>query len=467
MSFEPTLESIRGHRVPNWFHDAKLGIFIHWGLYSIPGWAPTTGPMPEVVATQGWQGWFRRNPYAEWYANSLRVPGSATIEFHQAQYGADFDYDDFAAQFDHATATWDPQAWADLFAEAGAKYVVLTTKHHDGYLLWPSTHRNPQRPQLQSSRDLVGDLTDAVRAKGLMMGLYYSGGLDWTFNDRPIADIIDLFMAVPQTPEYNAYSNAHLRELIERYQPTVLWNDIAYPADTNLLELFADYYNRVPDGVVNDRWAQRKLPSDPAKLTELFTQDGGFGPPASVHYDFHTPEYASFSEIREEKWESCRGLGFSFGYNRNEDDSNMLSATELIHSFIDIVSKNGNLLLNVGPMGDGTIPAGQIERLRALGAWLKTNGEAIYATRPWQRAEGQTDQGVAVRFTAKGDALYATLLGNPQTGPLQFTDLVAAPGATITLLGHDQPLVWQQQGTDLVVTLPDLPDSPAHVLKIA
>jgi alpha-L-fucosidase len=466
MPFEPTLESIRTHQVPDWFHDAKLGIFIHWGLYSIPAWAPTTGPLPEVVAEQGWEGWFRTNPYAEWYANSLRVPGSPTRDYHREQYGEGFSYDDFAAEFNQRTRGWDPGAWADLFAEVGAGYVVLTTKHHDGFLLWPSAHPNPTRPGLRAERDIVGDLTAAVRARGMRMGLYYSGGLDWTFNDRPITTITDLFLGVPQSAEYVAYSNAHLAELTARYKPSVLWNDIAYPADADLPAIFAAYYNQVPEGVTNDRWVQGRMPDDPEEMLRLMTQEGGFQMPAPAHYDFRTPEYAVFDEIKQEKWESCRGLGFSFGYNRNDDATSMLSPTELIHSFVDIVSKNGNLLLNIGPTGDGSIPENQVERLRALGAWLKVNGEAIYASRPWSRAEGQTGDGLPVRFTTRDGALYATVLGTPTGGQLTIRDLSAAAGARVALLGGAAELSWSQQGADLVVELPALPDSPAHTLRI-
>lgn len=463
MPYQPTWESLHAHQVPAWFDDAKLGIFIHWGLYSLPGWAPTTGPLPEVVARDGWPGWFRRNPYAEWYMNSMRVPGSATTAYHVEHYGADFSYAQFAPQFDTATQQWDPRAWAALFAAAGARYVVLTTKHHDGYLLWPSRQPNPFHTNYQARRDLVGDLTAAVRDRGLTMGLYYSGGLDWTFNDHVIADLPDLFRGVPQSAAYTAYADAHIRELVERYAPAVLWNDIGYPAAADLPALFADYYNRMPEGVINDRFIQLNLTDVPEQPAELLAH----GPPAPKHFDFRTPEYAVFDEIMAEKWESCRGLGFSFGYNRNETPGTMLSATELIHSFVDIVSKNGNLLINVGPQGDGSIPATQQELLLALGRWLAVNGEAIYGTRPWQRAAGQTSEGAAVRFTQKGDALYATVLGAAATSTVTLADLAPADAAQITLLGSDAALEWRREHGHVVITLPAAhTDAPAYTLRI-
>jgi alpha-L-fucosidase len=464
MRYESTLESVRRHSAPEWFHDAKLGIFIHWGLYSTPGWAPATGPLPDVVATQGWHGWFSRNPYAEWYMNSIRIPGSSSAQYHAEHYGADFAYEQFAPAFNAAIADWDPLVWAELFAAAGARYVVLTTKHHDGFLLWPSAHPNPSRPGYQAARDLVGDLASAVRARAMRMGLYYSGGLDWTFNDRVIADIADLFAGTPQSPEYVAYTDAHVRELIDRYAPAVLWNDIAYPAAANLPELFAHYYNSVPEGAINDRFIQAGAP-------------GADGPPAGpdapelplptpAHFDFRTPEYASFSNIRAEKWESCRGLGFSFGYNRNETVESMLSPAELIRSFVDIVSKNGNLLLNVGPMGDGTIPPEQRERLLALGGWLATNDAAIYGTRPWSRAEGRAADGTPVRFTQSGGALYAILLDTPPARQVLIEGLHADAQLHAALLGRPANLAWKQTENGLAITLPELPTTPAHSLRL-
>jgi alpha-L-fucosidase len=460
--YEPTAESVRSHAVPDWFHDAKLGIFVHWGLYSVPGWAPTTGPLHDVVAKEGWAGWFGRNPYAEWYMNSIRIPGSPSAEYHAQHFGG-APYERFAEQFNQGAAGWDPGTWAELFARAGARYVVLTTKHHDGFLLWPSDRPNPSRSGYQAERDLVGELTEAVRARDMTMGLYYSGGLDWTFNDHVIADIADLFRGVPQSPEYVAYANGHIRELIDRYAPSVLWNDIGYPAAANLPELFAHYYNSVPEGVINDRFTQGLPPGvDPSAAGAAVGEGASY---SGAHFDFRTPEYAVFDEIKQEKWESCRGLGFSFGYNRNESVADMLSPTELVRSFVDIVSKNGNLLLNVGPMGDGTIPQEQVDRLVALGDWLAVNGAAIYGTRPWERADGRAGDGTPLRFTKGTDALYAVLLDTPREREV-LLEGVTAPGARVELLGHAGPLAASQRDAGLAVTLPELPEAPAHTLRI-
>lgn len=187
----------------------------------------------------------------------------------------------------------------------------------------------------------------------------------------------------------------------------------------------------------------------------------------SQHADFRTPEYASFDETTDFKWEATRGIGYSFGYNRNEGPENYLSVEELVRSFVDIVSKNGNLLLNVGPMADGTIPELQRERLLGLGQWLAVNGEAIFGTRPWVRAEGRTTEGIGVRFTQSGEDLYAILMDAPRETPVVIEGLQAAENSTVALLGRDEPLAWEQRGEMLVVALPgDLSPSPAYALKI-
>ncbi len=453
MSYQPTRESVSTHPVPDWFHNAKLGIFIHWGLYSLPAFAPNAGDLSEVIASGNWAKWFANNPYAEWYMNSYQIEGSPTQEYHHKTYGADFDYRDFAANFNQAVKGWNPDEWATLFKQVGARYVVLTTKHHDGFLLWPSETPNPFIANYQAERDLVGELSTAVRNQGMTMGLYYSGGLDWNFNKKVIQDFADLPAGVPQMSEYVEYANAHWRELINRYGTMVLWNDIAYPAETDLNVLFAEYFNQIPEGIVNNRFTQK-------------FQIGEGGIISDNHHDFQTPEYTSFSEIRDKKWESCRGVGASFGYNQMEGPEQYQTVEALVRLLIDIVSKNGNLLLNIGPMADGTIPDIQRERLLGLGKWLAVNGEAIFDTRPWQVAEGMTDTGVAVRFTQKAAALYATLLDTPPTRQVELTGLRASDGTSIHLLGSDQPVAWQQTASGIMLSLPPLRDAPAHVLRM-
>ena len=453
MSYQPTRASVQTHPVPSWFHNAKLGIFVHWGLYSVPAYAPIAGELGDILANGEWAKWFANNPYAEWYMNSYQIEGSPTRQYHAEQYGTEFNYADFAPVFKQAVEQWNPNDMAALFQQAGARYVVLTTKHHDGFLLWPSEHPNPFMENYHADRDLVGELTAAVQAHGMTMGLYYSGGLDWTFNQKVIQHINDLQLGVPQMPEYVEYANNHWRELIRRYGTMVLWNDIAYPSATDLNVLFAEYYNQLPDGVVNNRFTQK-------------FQMNEHGIVSDNHFDFETPEYARFSEIRLKKWESCRGVGASFGYNQIEGPEQYLTLENLMRSFVDIVSKNGNLLLNVGPMADGTIPPLQRERLLGLGQWLAVNGEAIFDTRPWMVAEGKTAEDIDVRFTQKGDSLYATLLDTPTGHQIEIVGVQANPATTVQLLGDDQPLIWSQTEKGLAITLRDsLPQSPAHTFK--
>jgi len=477
MAYRPTKESLRAHPVPDWYHAAKLGIFVHWGLYSVPGWAPTAGEYGQLIEKEGWASWFAHNPYAEWYLNSLRIQNSPTHRHHVQTYGQGFDYDGFIPHFNQAVTAWDPDQWADLFEAAGARYVILTTKHHDGFLLWPSRYPNPHKEGYSASRDLVGDLAAAVRARGLRMGLYYSGGLDWTFKESPIQDVVDLLTTVPQAEEYVEYADRHWRELIERYRPSILWNDIGYPAAADLKALFADYYNRVPEGLVNDRWPQfrgtgiwlfqNRLVRATLSRLLAWAMARGVAQPSRGHYDFRTPEYASFDKITLQKWESTRGIGYSFGYNQNEGPDHCISVPDLVRLFVDIVSKNGNLLLNVGPMADGTIPALQRERLLGLGSWLKVNGQAIFDTMPWVHADGRTREGIEVRFTQDGRSLYAILLDRPAQARVTIESLLVDPGTAIHLLGEERALDWSQEGEDLAITLPDvLPDSPAYALRL-
>jgi alpha-L-fucosidase len=441
-TYEATLASLDSHPLPQWYAGAKLGIFIHWGLYSVPGWAPLSHPSHDFTSAD----YIKNNPYAEWYLNVMRIPGSPTQAYHREHYGANFSYYDFAPIFNRESKKWNPDAWAKVFRDAGARYVVLTTKHHDGFTLWPSTtvNPNPSIPQNQrhAERDIVGELTSAVRKEGLKMGLYYSGGYDWTFNSGPIETSQDYETAKPETQAYGDYAFAQIHELINRYHPSVLWNDIDWPKTGRPLQVEADYYNAVPDGVIDDRFGIK-------------------------HADFTSPEYQKLDKISPKKWEECRGLGRSFGYNRAEGEAETIAPGDLIALLVDIVSKNGNLLLDVGPEDDGTIPPVQMERLQALGAWLQQNGEAIYDTEPWERAVGKTTEGDDLRFTRKGADLYVTILGAPKAETATIEGVAARPGVQVTMLGDADALHTEDAGGNLQVTLPKhLPGNYAYVLKL-
>jgi alpha-L-fucosidase len=417
VAFRPERASLDVRPVPDWWTDAKLGIFVHWGLYSIPAFAERTDGdftafMGDLTAGKDTRG---RVPYAEWYLNGLRVPGSPTALHHEVTYGKDFSYFDFRTPFDAGAATVDFADWAQFFARAGARYVVMVTRHLDGYPLWPTTVANPHMPaDYRSSRDLVGDLTQAVRGQGLRMGLYYGGGLDWTFTDRPIRTMTDLMRQQALGPEYARYATAQWTELIDTYQPSVLWNDMGWPAESDPHQLFAHYYNTVADGVVNDRWTQVSMPRNRLaralylrfiSLSLKAMARAGRRPPQrppSFHYDIQTHEYATPDPAPTSPWELTRGLGRSFGYNAQETAADTLTGTQLIHLLADVVAHGGNLLINVGPDGTGHIPDLQQRPLRELGTWLDRNGESIYATPPGlpPRPPPLASRSVSLRRTA-------------------------------------------------------------------
>ncbi|MDJ0867566.1 MAG: alpha-L-fucosidase [Myxococcota bacterium] len=474
--YEPTRASLRAHPVPAWYDAAKLGIFIHWSVSSVPAFAPRTS-LHEVLTGAG----LGASPYSEWYWNSLKIPGSAVADHHREQYG-DRPYESFADDYRAGLEQWRPAEWARAFRAAGARYVVLVTKHHDGFCLWPSAvpRRDGRWQGWHTGRDVVGELAAAVRAEGLRFGVYYSGGLDWTFEPRPIEGLLDLFVRMPGG-EYPAYADAQVRELVERYAPDVLWNDISWPdAKQALWRLIADYYTAVPEGVINDRWMHRsralallrigplRSALDALLRRRLAKQEGMASPPPPTVWDYRTPEYARFDRIQRSKWECVRGIDKSFGYNRNSRPEDFLSHEDLLHSFADIVSKNGNLLLNVGPRGeDARIPEIQLERLRWLGAFLADCGEAVFDTKPWTRAEGTTREGVPVRFTQRDGTLYATLLGTPPSSTATFVDVPAVEGDEVRRLGDDRPPRVERLGADLRVEVAsDWPERPAHAFRL-
>lgn len=437
--YEPTWESISEHKVPKWYDDAKFGIFIHWGIYSVPGWAPTTGELGEVPE----EVWFVQNPYAEWYLNSLRIKESPTWKHHVETYGKDFDYYSFLNMWN--IDRWDPEEWAELFKKAGAKYVIPTTKHHEGFCLWPSEYTDFCVTKRGPNRDIIGELEKAVRNVGLKFGVYYSGALDWRFTKEPIRRSKDLKTIRPHTYYYADYAYNQFMELIDKYNPDILWNDIGWPdkGKEDLKYLFSYFYNKNPDGLVNDRWEV-------------------------LHWDFMTAEYKQNypGEISPHKWEFCRGLGFSFGYNQNEGPEHVLSIEKLVYTLIDVVSRNGNFLLNVGPKADGTIPELQRERLLQLGKWLEKNGEAIYGTRPWIRAAGKTTDGMEIRFTKKDENLFVIFLGVPRPGKVTIESLKVKEGTKICLLGSNTPLDYKQEGENLTVILPEHEESITLILKM-
>jgi alpha-L-fucosidase len=370
-----TIADTNAGACPEWFARPQFGIFIHWSLSSIPAFAPMGKSIHDLMFDD-YDNATILSPYAEWYENAMRVPGSPTAEFHQQYYG-DAPYTAFQKPFEEASTNFDANNWADFFAEAGAEYVVMVTKHHDGYCLWPSEIINPNRPNWFSKRDFVGELADAVRARGMRFGLYYSGGLDWTFYNPAIRNLGEMFACVPPGEEYATYAKAQVLELIERYRPSVLWNDIAWPNKANLQDMIDQYRKAVPDGVVNDRWLAEEWLFESVRNPEGLTQFNnqikhqiahspeGLSGGAPSFCDFRTIEYGMGTPPKDQKWEACRGIGNSFGYCANEPDSSYLTHMQFLEMKEATFAQNGNLLLNVGPMADGTIPT--IQRRALLG----------------------------------------------------------------------------------------------------
>jgi alpha-L-fucosidase len=434
-----------GRPLPQWYDDAKFGVFIHWGPYAVPCYAPVDRDMGDLMRVGDWQEIFKWSPYTEWYLNSWAIEGSPTEAHHLATYG-DRTYADFVEEFRTRSSGADMGQWADLFAQAGARYVVPVTKHHDGFLMWHSATENPFRSGWTAPRDFIGELADAVRDRGMRFGLYYSGGLDWTFQPPPIRDLASLFTNVPATPEYAEYVTAHVDELVDRFRPCSLWNDIGWPGNLDPNDTIARYYERVPDGVVNDRFNM---------IASAMGQ---------LHCDFHTPEYTTEAS-GPRKWEVCRGIGRSFGYNRMENESTFPTVDDNIWMLCDIVARGGNLLLNVGPGADGQIPMAQVVRLTAMGWWLRINGDAVFGTRPG--GTGTAGDGRDVAFTHRDTTTYAIVRGTP-ADEVSFAIDRPGDGAEVRMLGISRALPHTWAGGTLRVQLPDhLPAAPATVFAVS
>ena len=466
--YKPTWESVSTHPLPGWYDDCKLGIFLHWGLFSVPGWAPQVADIQDLLKTQGPEGMLKNNPYAEWYANTMKIEGSPTQIHHFKTYGKNFSYDDFVPMFNKGSAKADLNKIAKLCKTAGAGYVVLTTKHHEGFALWPSSINHPTKGAYHAKRDLVGDMTKAVRDNGMRMGLYYSGGYDWPFNNAILKEPADVTLAAPVTPEYMNYATSQVREIINKYQPSVLWNDVSWPPGGNLAELFAYYYNNVPDGVINDRWLQpsdkRGLLKDTAmraagRMVQLMwrhmpEKSKTLTFPSAHWFDFSTPEYQVFDSIQKKKWEATRGVGHSFGANRNERPEDIVTTSELVRMLVDVVAKNSNLLIGIGPDENGIIPEEQQKPLLGLGEWMQVNGGAIKGSRPWSVASTTTNEGGQVRFVQNSGQVYAFLLDPPGSQNITIKGVDAKSIKQVKLLGSNATVKTDSDAGNLVITLP-------------
>lgn len=424
MYYTPSIESISTHQMPEWFRDAKLGIFIHWGLYSVPAYATPTW---ELGAAPEGANWFLNNPYAEWYLNTLRFGHGPTYEYHTKTYGKDFPYENFVDMW--KAEKWNPAEWATLFKKAGAKYVVPVTKHHDGYCLWNSQYTSYNSYKSGPKRDIVNELASSVRENDMRLGFYYSGKLDWRFSYLPIGGGGKMHQPENCTYAYADYAYNQFMELIRLYKPEILWNDIGWPEKgrSDLPSLFAYYYNTVPEGLVNDRW------------------DG-------VWQDYTLREYQAGESDFSKAWENTRGMGLSFGYNAQEDESHLLSHHKLISLLVETVANNGNLLINIGPKADGTIPTEQESRLLALGKWLDTYGDGIYNTRPFKRAHEKAQNGADIYFTQKNENIFVFLDNLP---PGDSIVTIQGLQGNPQVVGKNN-MAFTTLGTDLVVSISNI-----------
>ncbi|WP_107831353.1 alpha-L-fucosidase [Mucilaginibacter yixingensis] len=395
--------SIDSRPIPAWYTNAKFGIFIHWGVYSVPAYAPV-GKEFDVYSK-----------YAEWYWNRLENDttnvGRAFRHFHEKTYGKNFKYRDFAPMF--KAELFNPSQWVDLFVASGAKYVVLTSKHHEGYTLWHSA-QSPgwNSVDVGAHRDLAGDLTHAVKAKGLKMGFYYSL---YEWNNPLYHSNVHRYVSEHMLPQ--------LKDLVTRYQPDIIWPDgeWEHPAGTwRSAEFLAWLYNdsAVKDDVVtNDRWG-----------SDTRNKHGGY---YTTEYDLEGDKNVKNKKITH-PWEECRAIGGSFGYNRNENFADYSTPDDLIHVLIEKVAKGGNLLLDIGPAADGTIPVIMQQRLMDIGHWLKINGDAIYNTSVWAGAYASKHPGVF--YTRNGKDLYVLCEQYPSV-PLKVSG-IKKPASIILLSTH-------------------------------
>ncbi len=443
-NYQPNWESLDKRPAPGWFEDSKFGIFIHWGVYSVPSWAPF-GDSISVY-----------DRYSEWYWSKLVDTKSKVNkyfrDFHLKTYGPNFKYQDFAPMF--RAELFNPDQWAELFRKAGAKYVVLTSKHHEGFALWPSAQSwNWSSFDIGPHRDLCGELSLAVKSKGLHMGFYYSF-YEW-FNPVYLNDLksyVDNHM-IPQ-----------MKDLVSRYHPDIVWPDGEWdhPArDWKSEEFLAWLYNESPvreSVIVNDRWG-----------SDTRSRHGGF----------YTSEYGLVGDKdgldsgNTKPWEECRGIGTSFGFNRTENPEDYSSSADLIKLLVSTVAAGGNLLLDIGPAADGTIPAIMQQRLLDMGRWLSINGEAIYGTRSFIKSVSQKSMnpevGKSIFFTRKEKDLYVICLKWPGK-ELVLGGIGTGNSLNASLLGSGKHTGIRKSGKGIIISPPDLGPSDcqlAYTFKLA
>jgi alpha-L-fucosidase len=470
--FRADWQSLGTYEVPEWYKNAKFGIFIHWGVYSVPAFG------------------------SEWYPRDMYRKDSEEYKYHLATYGPldKFGYKNFIPMF--KAESFDPAAWARLFTEAGAKYVIPVFEHHDGFAMYDSGLSDWTAVKMGPRRDLAGDLAKAVRAQGLHVGAsFHRVEHDFFFDvGRKInCDVNDPSYASFYGPAHTRLANsentpvandftfvsqawtddwlARSAEIVDKYHPDVMWFDwwIGQSSIRAALTRFAAfYYNEslkysAMPGVINYKYYAMEEHSAVLDL-----------------------ERGQLAGIRHFPWQTDTSIGNkSWGYIKNET---FKSPEFIVHQLVDIVSKNGNLLLNIGPRADGMIPDEVQRILLDVGGWLKTNGEAIYGTRPWQvfgegptqtvtgpfhDTETQAYTAEDFRFTQKDGVLYAIELDWPPNRTAVIQSLKAVTLGrdkrikSIRLLGSQGNLSFQQFPERLEIHLPERPPGKyAYVLRI-
>lgn len=444
--YHATSESLDTHPTPEWYKDAKLGIFFDWGLYSIAG--------------HGEKGWSRAR-YPDWYLNHMIHNFK---DYHAATWGADFKRDDFIGMF--RAEGFNANSIIDLAKKSGAKYFVPFSKHHDGFCLWDSEFTHRDVVDMNPGRDLTRELIDACEAAGLYHGFYFSvedyeypllseeGGLNlrlWSKNMAPdnagvIVSNDEALMdfnpekhdklvsgKVPVNNFIDDYIVPQAKDFIDKYDPDILWFDGEWqrPAEYyKTPDIVAYFYNRAEGRkavAANDRWGQNTR------------EHCG---------DFYTSETDEVVEKLEDTWEENRSMSESYGYNSSDSLENYVSADELIQMLVRIVAKGGNLNLIVNPDGQGNIPQIQVDLLNELGAWLEINGEAIYGCGLYETLCDNTQLGQPVWYTASKDEKYgyAIIFDWPKSETFICTNANISWETEVYMLGYDTPLEWVDTG---------------------